>query len=81
MTIGLTFPIKDHETIESVPWSVVEAHRTAIAAKLGLSPERLHAQGGLTLGELADVTGIDASVLEKAHGPKEPPPVPTEATE
>lgn len=71
MTIGITFPVRGHDKIKSVPWSVIEHHRQEIVAKHGVSPERLHSLGGLTLEEIAKVTGIARSTLENAHGPQD----------
>ena len=81
MTLGMTFPIKDPKEGEpaSVPWSLLEPHRSRAMQNHHQPLERLYATGGLNLVELARVItdkAADATMSDtdarKILGIKEP---------
>ena len=55
MTIGITFLVKDHDKVKSIPWGVIEPFRQRALANHGMTLERLYALGGLSVSDLAKV--------------------------
>jgi hypothetical protein len=55
VTIGMTFPVLNPKEGEptSVPWGMVEPHRSRAMQNHFQPLERLYARGGLSIGELA----------------------------
>jgi hypothetical protein len=71
MTIGLTFPVKDDEKIKSIPWGAIEPFRQEAMKVHGVPLERLYALGGLTVGEIVDLTGVAEDKFRERFAPKE----------
>jgi len=72
MTIGMTFPVTGSDKIKSIPWGILEVHRSRALKNHGLPLERLYALGGLSIVEIARIIGdqgLDA-VVSKSDAEK-----------